>query len=243
MTSIRIFSDLHIEFGKKVIDDCIKICSKMKTKYIILAGDITDFENREEILTELVNKLRPYTDNIIYILGNHEYYKKGKSTNIVEIYREICTRLGIYFLENEYLETDDYVFYGTTLWSKLNDTAFNAMNDKYSFNKKQDIIDLHEHSVSNLEIFITNYNNNKPLVIITHYLPSFQLIDVQYKKYRSMNTGFATDLERLIKDPVKYWIYGHTHKPSISMINGVELFCNPAGYPDEGNILDDCLIE
>ena len=64
-----------------------------------------------------------------------------------------------------------------------------------------------------------------------HHLPSFTLIDEEYKKYNDLNTGFASNLDYLICKPINYLIYGHTHKPRNTVINNVKLICNPHGYP------------
>lgn len=235
MALVRIFSDLHLEFGLGPIKKCVDICSKNRTKYVILAGDITNFKKREICLTQLVSELKPLTDKIIYILGNHEYYELGQTNakDVVGVYRDLCTKLDINFLENQHLETEDFTFYGTTLWSKLNEETYFRMNDKYSFSSRQEVLDIHKESVSKLESFIDEYKKDKKLVVISHHMPSFTLIDKEYKKFGSFNTGFASELDYMIKHPVSYWIFGHTHKPNNTMINGVNLMCNPHGYPKE----------
>jgi predicted phosphodiesterase len=245
MALIRIFSDLHLEFGIDVIKKCVDISSANKMKYTVLAGDITNYKKKEKILTKLITELKEHTKHIIYVLGNHEYYEpQNKSINeIKNEYKFLCTNLGINLLDNSSLETDDFVFYGTTMWSNVNAEAFYRMNDQYSFKNRQDVIDIHEESVDLLDKFVTEYRNVKPLVIITHHLPSFKLIDEQYKIYGELNTGFASKLDHIIRNPINYWIYGHTHKPNNTIINGVKLICNPLGYPGHERInFKDCVI-
>lgn len=246
MALVRIFSDLHLEFGLSPIKKCIDICSKNKTKYIILAGDITNFKQREHVLSNLVSALKPFTEQIIYILGNHEYYELGetKPCDVTSIYKDLSKSLDITFLENESIDTNDFTFYGTTLWTKLNDEAFQRMNDQFSFTSKQDILNIHEESKTKLETFINNYNSKKPLVVITHHMPSFKLIDKQYQKYALINSGFANELDNLIKYPISYWIYGHTHIPNNCEMNGVKMLCNPHGYFREANLrpYSDCIF-
>lgn len=232
---VRVFSDLHLEFGNFAVKKCIDICKSNPTKYTILAGDITNFSKKESIFIDFINELKLYTNKIIYILGNHEYYDLGhtKSTDVIDIYKKLSDTLNIYFLENNHLETDDFIFYGATLWSNVDENAYYRMNDKFSFNNISDIIDRHIYAKNNLENFINNYKSEKSLVVITHHMPSFKLIDPVYRKYGTFNSGFASELDYLIKNPVSYWIYGHTHKPNDTTINGVRLLCNPHGYPKE----------
>lgn len=241
---VRVFSDLHIEFDKNVIQKCIDIAKTTRKKYTILAGDITNFQQRNIILPELVNGLKKYTDNILFTLGNHEYYNcdNASSYDVKMEYKRLCDNLGIHMLENSSLETDDFVFYGATLWSNVNDDAYKKMNDRYSFRSKEEVINMHKESLYHIEKYTKEYTNEKDLVMITHYLPSFKLIDDIYKHYGSLNSGFASECDYLIKNPVKYWIYGHTHKPSKTIINDVQLICNPHGYPKEqiDRVYEDC---
>lgn len=204
-----------------------------QSKYTILAGDITNFKKKDYILTRLISQLKPHTDHIIYILGNHEYYELGqtKVSEVKDAYSTLSNKLGINLLENEHLETDDFIFYGATMWSKMTEHAYRRMSDQFSFTNKEELLDIHEDSKSKLERFITEYKSEKPLIVITHHLPSFTLIDKEYEKYKDLNSGFASELDHLIRDPISYWIYGHTHKSNDTIINNVRLLCNPLGYP------------
>jgi predicted phosphodiesterase len=248
MSLVRVFSDLHLEFGIDVIKKCTTFCLANKTKYTILAGDITNFKKREKILTRVVSELKPHTDHIIYVLGNHEYYEPGNKriSEIKNDYKKLCNNLGISLLEDSSLETDDFVFYGATMWTKPTIGAFLRMNDHYSFKDHQEVVDLHEESVFQLSKFLAEHKikaTNKPLIVVTHHLPSFELIDDEYKIYGELNTGFASELDHLIKDPVNYWIYGHTHKAKNVIINDVQLLCNPHGYPKERKTeYPDCIF-
>jgi hypothetical protein len=150
--------------------------------------------------------------------------------------------LGIILLEDESLETENFIFYGATIWSKPSDIIFKKMNDKFTFRSRDEIINIHEKSVCLLDKFIKEYGGIKPLIIITHHLPSFTLIDKEYECYKELNTGFASELDYLITHPITHWIYGHTHKPNDSIINNVKMICNPLGYIYEGNILQDKII-
>jgi hypothetical protein len=79
-----------------------------------------------------------------------------------------------------------------------------------------------------------------PVIVITHHIPSFTLIHKEFttESYNKYNQCFASTCESLIKEPVKLWIYGHTHKENNSEINYVKVLCNPLGYPSERNKKD-----
>ena len=186
MSLVRVFSDIHLEFGISTIKKCIELQMKNPSKYIILAGDITNFKKRDKIMTSLISELSPYvenTKNIIYVLGNHEYYEPDNNTTaeIETKFINLSKLLGITLLQDDFYVSDDFVFYGTTMWTNPSIEAYFSMNDRFSFKSRQDIINRHENSALLLNKFLYEYNNKKPLVVITHHLPSFSLIDPEYK--------------------------------------------------------------
>jgi hypothetical protein len=71
--------------------------------------------------------------------------------------------------------------------------------------------------------------------MITHHLPSYDLIDEKYKtvNLNSVNQCFASNTDNLIKEPIILWIFGHTHQPTEKIINGIKCVANPIGYPNE----------
>ena len=81
-------------------------------------------------------------------------------------------------------------------------------------------------------------------IVITHHMPSFELIHKKYRNDPEMNVFFASNSDELIREPVNYWIYGHTHTKSTHTINGVKLMCNPKGYPSErSGYSNECTFE
>jgi len=42
--------------------------------------------------------------------------------------------------------------------------------------------------------------------------------------------AFSTDLERMMKEPVKVWCFGHTHFSSDRIVRGVRVVSNQMGY-------------
>jgi Icc-related predicted phosphoesterase len=83
-----------------------------------------------------------------------------------------------------------------------------------------------------------------PVIMITHHLPSYSLIDPKYMKSKGsigptgLNQYFASHLDDLIKSPIKAWICGHTHTGFEKRINDVTVYCNPGGYPGENEGLN-----
>ena len=232
---------------------CVEISKNNPVDYLILAGDIVNYTKREYLFRIFINSVIPYYKNIFYVLGNHEYYGApmhdehflSNHRNTINKYNEMCEDLGIILLENDHIELDkDVVVYGTTLWSKFSKKASIMLADRWHITKKG-IKEMHEEAKQKLDEFISDYKNKK-IIIITHHLPSFSLTDPMYHEddpENGVNSGFASNCEHMIKNPVKYWIYGHTHTGGETTINGVKMLCNPHGYPHENKEFRDIFFE
>lgn len=175
---------------------------------------------------------------IIFIIpGNHEYYNNHMNEAKIKC-KEVCEKFSnVIFLDNDIYVYQDHIFVGTTLWSRIDDDS-NEINDTYS------IIDFtvnHYRQLHNesKEFLIKTLNNaDKPVIVISHHLPSYQLIHDKYKtiQYLPYNQWFASDLEDMLEiynNKICAWIYGHTHTGFEVNINGVNLYCNPVGYKGE----------
>jgi hypothetical protein len=79
--------------------------------------------------------------------------------------------------------------------------------------------------------------NNKNVIVLTHHLPSYDLIIDKYKKgiYSKYQDRFASDLNHLLQSPVKYWLCGHSHCNIEKQINDVMCAINAYGYPLESD--------
>jgi len=66
-------------------------------------------------------------------------------------------------------------------------------------------------------------------VVVTHHLPHRQSIHSKWEG-DPLNPGFASDLSRLVRPPVRLWVHGHTHESFDYQVNGTRVICNPRGY-------------
>jgi Icc-related predicted phosphoesterase len=79
------------------------------------------------------------------------------------------------------------------------------------------------------------------LVVITHHLPSRELITDTWKGHNSF--GFTSDFDELFTFE-GFWVFGHTHERQVKNINQIMFVCNPIGYPGEvkSKILDRDMV-
>jgi hypothetical protein len=158
----------------------------------------------------------------------------------------MCELPNITFLNNSSCKFEEYLFVGSTLWTHIySDTVRDKYNDFNLINGMaiEYYNQLHNECVNYITKTVNN-NADKKIIMLPHHLPSFDLIAEKYLRYGAINQCFASHSDNLIKDPIKVWIYGHTHSPHIKQINNVMTLCNPIGYPKENNNLNyECYVD
>jgi hypothetical protein len=187
--------------------------------------------------------------HVICIAGNHEYYDDMyniSQTNeiIKEKSKKINDETGnFHYLINETAVIDGVKYIGTTLWSQLNPKnkrdIVGQLNDfnyiQMKFGKYLTFDQYNELHLRDLEwlqgeLHQTELNSESNFVVITHHLPSEQLVHPQYKD-SSINSAFCTNLDHIIKG--KLWIAGHSHSQVLKTINSTPVVVNPFGYASE----------
>jgi predicted phosphodiesterase len=243
---IQYISDIHLEFLRKPP----KI--KVEADILVLAGDIG--YPYSGIYREFLIDMNKKFKRVYLITGNHEYYNCGKNMNasMEEIDEEIIRIIknnnlnNICYLDNSYDDYEGYRFVGLTLWSKINNSLY-LINDFTKINEMNVELynDLHEIGCEFLD-YITKEVSSKPIIIITHHIPSYNLIDPVFRteEYNKYNQCFASNCEKYFREPIKVWIYGHTHRNRETEINGIKFLCNPKGYPSENkNIILNKIVD
>ena len=187
--SFQLVSDLHLGYYNKINFGDFII---PKAPNLIIAGDIGyQHLDNYNIFMQLCSES---FEKIFIVLGNHDYYNyKNEETlsmnNIENKIKIIIEKYNnIYLLQNDIYELEDYVLFGTTLWSNIPINMAqhikNNINDyNYIFNEEINIKPvtvnqinyLHYKNVKWLKKTIDKYYNKK-IIIITHHLPSFKLI-------------------------------------------------------------------
>ncbi|WP_121488407.1 metallophosphoesterase [Chryseobacterium sp. 7] len=233
---IQVISDLHREFGST------ELCFD-RSDIVVLAGDVNlGTKGIEWIKKAIPNK------PVIYVLGNHEYYK-GSYPKTLDKIKEAALNSNVHVLENSFVDIDDIRFHGSTLWTdfsifgnpvqygmlcqpKMNDYKMIRRDPSYSKMKTIDTFKIHQLSKQWL---IESLEDSKGLknIVVTHHAPSIQSVPEHYKE-DPLTAAYASDLEDLISEyqPL-YWIHGHIHTPCRYKIGETEIICNPHGYIDE----------
>lgn len=256
INTLQQFVDTYKQIGRKGynINDQLN-----KQRILILAGDIgypTD-KNYWTFLEDCSNRYK----HVICVAGNHEYYNEYNNMDqIDDLIRTKSQELfdlngNFHYLNNSTITIDGVKYIGSTLWSNLDSTRkkdiTHGLNDFYSiqmnFCKRFTFDDYQKRHQRDLlwlqnELNQTVSTNTTNFVVITHHLPSEQLIHTKYKSH-PINSAFFTNLDHVIKG--KLWIAGHTHTPMTKIIGSTKVIVNPFGYASEclyGGI-EECTIE
>jgi len=243
---IQVISDLHQEFG--VTDLRFDTAD-----VVVMAGDINLGTKGIEWIKATVTDIP-----VIYVLGNHEYYK-GSYPKTLNSIRSWAADSNVHVLENKAVVIGDITFHGATLWtdfallgdsringsicqSKMNDYKQIRRDPSYSKLRSIDTFVMHQQSLKWLQHSLETTTTSKNIVV-THHAPSILSVPEHYKA-DILSSAYASNLEPFIlKYQPQYWIHGHIHEPQRYAIADTTVLCNPHGYADEAyNGFDKGLI-
>ena len=249
---LQYVSDIHLEFYDPSTMPPFSTFVKpdKNTPYLALCGDIgiPDLDSYKDFLTWCSKNW----STVFLIAGNHEFYNmkcKIKTTmdQKKDIIKRICSQLpNVYFLDCDsvWLESEKVRVLGCTLWSEIDDKIINRARTTTN-EPKQVLVDPNEYAQPEILREIHRIERDwlyeeiqkataigEKCLVLTHYLPSYQLIAEKYKG-DWMNSCFASHCDDLIHRPVAAWICGHSHVGKKIGINNILVALNPYGYPDE----------
>ncbi|RKT01635.1 metallophosphoesterase [Chryseobacterium defluvii] len=233
---IQVISDLHQEFGHTDL-------SFNNADVVVLAGDVNlGTKGVDWIKTKIPDK------PVLYVLGNHEYYKGSYPKTLNKI-KEAANGSNVIVLEDDFADIGGIRFHGTTLWtdfsifgdpmqygmicqSVMNDYKKIKRDPSYSKMRTIDIFKIHQLSKMWLKESLGNSKELKNIVI-THHAPSIRSVPEHFKS-DPVTSAYASDLEDfIVEHQPLYWIHGHIHTPCRYTIGKTEIICNPHGYIDE----------
>jgi hypothetical protein len=244
---VQYASDLHLEvLGAVPFPSLLKPISPV----LALAGDIGN--PMEPTYQSFLQYCSMNWDNVVIIAGNHEFYNRNPAekqtvSERLDACRSVAATFpNVRFLERERADIGGVAFLGCTLWTDLSEAAAaeeaeRRMNDYRLICvdgrqlRATDVAGWHarDRAWLNAEISIAA-EEEKPVVVLTHHLPSFDLIAAKYTRYGLLNRAFASDCRELLRKPVRAWIAGHTHTAATrNWLSGVQGLVNPRGYPGE----------
>jgi len=165
---IFLTSDIHTERAHKRFDPEFDY-PELRFEYpaeadvIVLAGDIGEWVNGLDWARH-----RFFNKEIIYVAGNHEYYKSDLS--VLGELRSKAKELSIHLLENDSVIIDGVRFLGATLWTDFNDfsaaeveKAQSSITDYRVISCKKWLADTNNNLAAQLKLLSSTGNNKHEL--------------------------------------------------------------------------------
>jgi Icc-related predicted phosphoesterase len=231
---LHIFSDIHAEFAEFEPPN-------VDADVVVIPGDLhVGREGRKWIRRYIPEK------PVIYVLGNHEFYRHVFPNLIDELRRETAGS-NIHLLENQAVEINGFSFLGCTLWSDFRITgdeiiakaiAHRGISDYELITKgarrlpllPDDTANAHHASLAWLKQQTAGRDTTKT-VIVTHHAPSRKSIP-PWHVGSLLNGAFVSDLEDFIAEAkAPLWIHGHTHYCVDYKVASTRVVSNQRGYP------------
>ena len=234
----------HTECGKRTVP--LAKPTHPETSAIALLGDIGWVQ--EDSYWELIARCSALYGNVFVLLGNHEYFHhciQEHSSHVRDEFHKRCIP-NTYFLENETVEFDNVILWGSTLWTRPDATAFQRINDARLITDKSvpaphrlsisTVHSVHHRATQSLRKELAHLaisKKNLPVVVLTHHAP---LVEANGEKYQTSTrtSAYVNRLDEFMQLPIIAWLYGHTHQNmAFHTPSGVFVSTNALGYPRE----------
>lgn len=228
----EVISDTHLNMWKYNAEQLNEIYTK-KSPNLILAGDIGDPD--EITLYNALDIARHNYKRVIYIAGNHEFYKrtpgsKKSSASVIAWFKKLDDQWSNFHFFYRRTEVYDGVrIIGATGWSSSPKGTEWANSISDEGRKDREFI---EQNLS---------RSKEPVLVVTHYPSTLEVLQESFRN-KITQYDYAQNLEYMFRPPLHTWIFGHVHQahdfkmPYSSSLQGsgsVRILCNPYGYPNE----------
>ncbi len=240
MLKINLVSDVHLEFYKerkhrKILDKILAT----ECDVLVIAGDLCT----QKALCSATMHLAESGREIIYVVGNHEYYGQTPHRVIeATLLATTSQHQNFHWLHNNTIEIEGVKFLGTPMWHKFNDIL--DIQDALMMNDMGNIKDFATFVPKENAYADRLIRNSDVDVIVTHHMPSKKCVDPFYAG-SPLNKFFLHPILEELKTPPKLWLYGHTHTRTNQTIGTTRVVCNPMGYPNrtENAYYKECILE
>ena len=235
---IQYASDLHLEFSEN--------SSYLKHNPLLAVGDVLVLAGDIGYIGDDNYSKHPFWDfvsqnykQVIVIPGNHEFYKLFDLNKLYNGW-SLKIRENVTCHYNAVIPLDDDIeLIATTLWAHISlQDAYRTESVISDFRRIRygvDPLDFNrfneEHSrcFNFLKEAVSN-SKAKHIIVATHHVPSFELMSPEFKG-SDLNGAFTVELgDYIATSPIKYWIYGHSHRNIDKVIGNTSCVSNQLGY-------------
>lgn len=247
---IRVSSDLHLEqyYGMDVAAVEIDVLPKDErdiASILVLAGDIS---SKPDQLVQFIAQVEKRFRYVLYVPGNHEYYRNEITTwepTVERMISDNSDKTSAAIGKIMCLQIDGIRFIFGTLWADggatlhdqamvgryLNDFRIITLNGKKFTVSDMQVI--HKQMKGDIERFLQQDTSGLKNIVITHHMPSYRLCHPRFGG--DANGGFASNCDAILASDYApaIWIHGHTHDTIDTQLYNTRIVCNPRGYHHE----------
>jgi Icc-related predicted phosphoesterase len=235
---IKVWSDLHLEFG---FDPSFLFEGWIDCDVLVLAGDISNSRGAVKSIEYIKSRIPEHVE-IVYVLGNHEFYFGSFNKTAEDIKWDLHKKFSekVHVLHRDVVFIDGVSFGGCVGWCDLSygekfypeRISDFRLIDGFNWNE---CVSVGKEDRKFLE-------TNKSDVVVTHNGCSGQSISPIYAD-NLLNSFFVNDYSDIIeKNKPKLWIHGHTHSNFEYKLFNTKVVCNPLGYVGENNFFDENFV-
>ena len=244
--TIQYASDLHLDHFPGLTAHEFETFLYPSAPILVLAGDIASAWH--PIYSMFLTWCSKHWRQVILVAGNHEYHceptRPQSRLDTDRHIKAICWKhSNLHFLQNGatfYLPKTNVVFIGTTLYSDIYPAIHheiryksdfrNSYNESLRPNTPADFVRLHAQQKQALSDAIRSVNRGYKVIVITHYMPTEDLLEPEYVT-DAWRSCYASKDDDLLRPPVCLWICGHSHRQTLYRTRrGIQLAMNARGY-------------
>lgn len=236
---IQYASDLHLEFRENWRILRQEEPMDVRGDVLVLAGDIGYLGDDNYCTHPFWDWASENFRQVIVALGNHEFYKYYNLQTMHDgLIGEI--RPNVHYYYNKVIRIDkDIDIIVSTLWAHIDlKDAYQTEHSVTDFHRimyGEDLLTFSEFNKEHqrcLDFIVRSVaeSNAKHKVLVTHHVPSFQLMSPEFGGSR-INGAFTVELANYIeRSGIDYWIYGHSHRNIDKIIGKTHCVSNQFGY-------------
>lgn len=218
-TCLHYISDLHLERQSSSVLSRFRRKNPSTHPYsaLFIAGDLGQPHRPE--FRDFLYQASDIWSNVFYVTGNHEYELAQCAAHMQDIDDQIDSitskRDNIHVLrDGRVVQWNEYTVIGCTLWTF---TLYNTWRQTERNSR---------HLFESEFLRRTIESATTPIIVMTHYLPSYSLVHPYYMQRYSELDRWASASDHLLTKPVKYWFAGHTHSVYDGFLYDVHVLIN-----------------
>lgn len=239
MFTLQIASDLHIEYQNDEKVDPYEYITP-SSDILILAGDIGSLYKLEQLYDFLyiISKDFKY---VLYVPGNHEYYKPCDYNSIhMKELKNIFEKLeheisNLIVLDQKCVQIGNVCIAGATLWSDIQCDLPKYIVRIHNITKSK-YMDMFAEDLEYITDVIQYCNNKKiKLVCVTHHPPTMKVCKGRTNNRNKFESLYGSNLDHMLNtNDVDTWVCGHVHDNFDFVTDGgTRLVSNQKGKPKD----------